>query len=161
MNAQLQSTTASNTDRIERTLVVDAPRERVWRALSNAEDFGTWFGANLKGQSFAPGQRVRVPMSGCGHENVFFDAVIDRMEPTSLFSWRWHPGAVDPAEDYAKEIPTLVTFTLADAPGGRTRVTVVESGFDRVPAHRRAAAFRMNSGGWDHQMGNLARHVAS
>jgi uncharacterized protein YndB with AHSA1/START domain len=161
MNAQLQSTTASDTDRIERTLVVEAPRERVWRALSNAENFGTWFGADLKGQSFAPGHRVRVPMTGCGHENVFFDAVIDRMDPPSLFSWRWHPGGVDLSEDYSKEIPTLVTFTLEDAPGNRTRVTVVESGFDRVPAHRRAAAFRMNNQGWDIQMGNLARHVAA
>ncbi len=161
MNAQLKSTTASDTDRIERTLVVEAPRERVWRALSTAEHFGAWFGADLKGQSFAPGRRVRVPMTGCGHENVFFDAVIDRMEPPSHFSWRWHPAALDPAVDYDQETPTLVTFTLEDAPGNRTRVTVVESGFDQVPAHRRAAAFRMNSGGWDHQMGNLARHVAA
>lgn len=161
MNAQLQSTPVSATDRIERSLVVEAPRERVWRALADAESFGTWFGVDLKGQSFAPGRHVRGPMTGCGHENVFFDAVIDRVEPTTHFAYRWHPGAIDPAADYGKETPTLVTFTLQDAPGNRTRVTVVESGFDQVPAHRRQEAFRMNDQGWDHQMGNLARHVAA
>lgn len=161
MNARLQNTPVSDTDRIERSLVVEAPRDRVWRALATAEEFGTWFGIDLKGQRFAPGNRVNGLMSGCGHVNVRFDAVIDRMEAPSHFSYRWHPSPIDPAVDYEKEAPTLVTFTLEDAPGNRTRVTVVESGFDSVPLHRRAEAFRLNSQGWDHQMGNLARHVAA
>ncbi len=149
----------SDTDRIERSIVINAPRERVWRALSSAEEFGTWFGADLKGQSFVPGQRVRGRMSQCGHESVWFDVVIERMEPPDLLSYHWHPYAIDPAVDYAAEAPTQVVFTLRDAPGQGTLLTVVESGFDRVPPQRRLEAFRMHGQGWDAQLGNIARHV--
>lgn len=151
----------AQTDRIERNVVIKAPRERVWRALSNAEEFGTWFGADLKGQTFAPGQRVRGRITHPGYEHVYFDVVVERMEPPALLSYRWHPYAVDPAVDYASEPPTLVTFTLADAPGSGTLLTVVESGFDQVPQHRRMEAFRMNSMGWEAQMRNVARHVGA
>jgi len=154
-------TTVVDTDRIERSVVINAPRERVWRALSEAESFGTWFGANLKGQAFAPGQRVRGPMTGCGHEHILFDVVVERVEPQRLFSFRWHPLAIDPAVDYSKEEPTLVTFTLKDAPGNGTLLTVVESGFDAVPPHRRQEAFRMHGTGWDVQLANVARHVTA
>lgn len=154
-------TVVTETDRIERSVVINAPRERIWRAVADAPTFGAWFGVDLKGQVFAPGQRARGPMTGCGHENVFFDVVVDRVEPQRLFSFRWHPYAVDPAVDYAKEEPTLVTFTLKDAPGDGTLLTVVESGFDNVPPHRRLEAFRMNGRGWQVQMENIVRHVTA
>jgi uncharacterized protein YndB with AHSA1/START domain len=156
-----QTSSGSATDRVERTVLIDAPRARVWRALSNAEEFGTWFGANLNGQTFAPGNRARGPITHCGHEHVFFDAVIERIDPPNLLSFRWHPYAVDPGVDYSKEEPTLVTFTLRDAPGSRTQLTVVESGFDRVPPHRRFEAFRKNSAGWEAQLDNIARHASA
>lgn len=153
----------SETNAIERSIVINAPRERVWRALSNAEEFGTWFGADLKGQTFAPGKRARGQISSalCGHDNIWFDVVVERVEPMDLFSYRWHPYAIDPAEDYAKEQPTLVTFTLKDAPGNGTVLTVRESGFDNVPPHRRLEAFRMNNHGWEAQLGNIARHAGA
>jgi uncharacterized protein YndB with AHSA1/START domain len=151
--------TESSTDRIERSIVIDAARERVWRALSNAEEFGTWFGVNLKGQTFAPGQRTRGRLTFSGYEHVWFDVVIERVEPGQLLSYRWHPYAVDPHVDYSQEHPTLVTFTLQDAPDKRTLLTVVESGFDNVPPQRRLEAFRMNTRGWEAQIGNLVRHV--
>lgn len=154
-------TTISETDRIERSVVINAPRERVWRALSNAEEFGTWFGVNLKDQTFAPGQRARGPITYPGYEHVYFDTVVDRIEPQELLSLRWHPYAVDPSVDYSQEEPTLVTFTLKEASGGGTLFTVVESGFDKIPPHRRLEAFRMNSGGWDAQMENIVRHVSA
>lgn len=147
------------TDRIERSIVIDAPRERVWRVLADAGEFGRWFGANLQGQTFAPGQRVRGPITISGYEHIHFDVVTDRVEPQQLLSYRWHPYAMDANVDYAQETPTLVTFTLEDAPGNATRLTVVESGFDTVPPHRRMEAFRMNSHGWEAQMKNIARHV--
>lgn len=155
--------TISDSDRIERSIIINAPRERVWQALTNAEEFGTWFGADLKGQIFVPGQRARGQMThaGCGHEHVYFDVVIERIEPKDLLSYRWHPYAVDPAVDYTKERPTIVTFTLKDAPGNGTLLTVVESGFDNVPPHRRMEAFRMDSHGWEVQLGNIARHVGT
>lgn len=153
--------TISNTDRIERSVIINAPRERVWRALSNAEEFGIWFGANLKGQTFAPGQRARGQITSCGHEHAWFDVVVERIKPQDLFSFRWHPYAIDPTEDYTKEEPTLVTFTLKDAPSNGTLLTVVESGFDNVPPHRRMEAFRMNSHGWVAQLDNVARHASA
>ena len=151
--------TPSDTDRIERSVLIDVPRERVWRALSNAEEFGTWFGADLKGQTFAAGKRARGRVTFPGYEHVWFDIVVERVEPSSLLSYRWHPYAVDPAVDYSAETPTLVTFTLNEAPNGATRLTVVESGFDKVPAHRRREAFRMNTEGWDGQIENIVHHV--
>lgn len=153
--------TVVETDRIERSIVINAPRERVWRAISDAGEFGTWFGVDLKGQAFAPGQRVRGRMTGCGHDNVWFDVVIERVEPQQLLSYRWHPYAVDPSVDYSVEEPTLVTFTLNDAPENGTLLTVVESGFDNVPPARRLEAFRMDSSGWQAQMDNIARYVSA
>ena len=105
----------SATDRIERSIHIKAPRARVWRALSDAQEYGKWFGADLAGQTIAPGQHVQGPLTIAGYEHVVFDVVIDRVEPESLLSYRWHPYAVDPAIDYSKEQRTLVTFTLKDA----------------------------------------------
>ncbi len=153
--------TTSDTNAIERSVVINAPRERVWRALANPEEFGTWFGANLQGQTFAPGQRTRGQITISGFEHVLFDVVVERIEPQDLFSYRWHPYAVDPAVDYEKEQPTLVTFTLKDAPGNGTLLTVRESGFDNVPPHRRLEAFRMNSHGWEAQIDNIVRYVSA
>lgn len=153
--------TVADTDSIERSIVINAPRERVWRALSNAEEFGAWFGANLKGQTFAPGQRARGQITFKGYEHVWFDVIIERIEPQDLLSYRWHPYAMDPNVDYDKEQPTLVTFTLKDAPGNGTLLTVLETGFDNVPAQRRLEAFRMNSRGWEQQLGCIARHVSA
>ena len=150
----------TSTDRIERNILLKAPRARVWRALSNAEEFGRWFGVNLKGQTFGAGQRTQGHITYPGYEHVMFDVQIERMEPERLLSWRWHPAAVERDVDYSKEPTTLVVFELADAEGG-TLLSIVESGFDKVPPERRMTAFRMNSGGWDAQIKNIEKHVAA
>jgi uncharacterized protein YndB with AHSA1/START domain len=154
-------TTASDIDRIERSILINASRERVWRALSNAEEFGAWFGANLTGQTFKPGQRAHGLLSNCGHEDVYFDVVVERIEPQDVLSFHWHPYSIDPTVDYKAEQPTLVTFTLKDAPGNNILLTVVESGFDKIPAYRRSMAFEMHTKGWEAQLQNVARHVTS
>ncbi|PYV85171.1 MAG: vanillate O-demethylase oxidoreductase VanB [Acidobacteria bacterium] len=136
-----------STDRIERKILLKASRSRVWRALSNAEEFGSWFGVALKGKTFATGKRVQGQITYPGYEHVVFDMVIERMEPERLISWRWHPAAVEPSIDYSKEPTTLVEFELKEVEGG-TLLSLVESGFDSVPPSRRLEAFRMNSGGW-------------
>jgi uncharacterized protein YndB with AHSA1/START domain len=153
--------TDSTTDRIERSVLIHAPRERVWRALADAEQFGTWFGADLKGQTFAPGQNARGHITYPGYEHIFFEAVVERIDSPDLLSFRWHPYAVDAAIDYSGEERTLVTFTLSDAADDGTLLTVVESGFDKLPPHRRLEAYRMNSGGWDAQMENVRQHVGA
>ena len=148
-------------DRIERSIVLKAPRSRVWKALTDAPEFGRWFRAVLDGQRFAPGQATRGPIAYPGYEHVQFDVRVERMEPETYFSWRWHPYAVDPDTDYSTEPTTLVEFTLEDTLDGGTRLTVVESGFDAIPAHRRDEAYRMNSGGWEGQMENISAHLAA
>ena len=146
-------------DRIERSIQINGSRERVWRALTSAEEFGAWFGADLSGQAFTPGQRTRGPMTMEGCEGLYFDAVTERIEPQDLFSFHWHPYSGEPAADYTDEQPKLVTFTLKEVPGKRILLTVVESGFDQVPEHRRRKAFEMHSEGWDFQLKNVANHV--
>jgi uncharacterized protein YndB with AHSA1/START domain len=145
------------TDRIEKQIVVRAPRARVWRTLTNPDEFGSWFGATIAG-TFTPGARVRGQITHKGYEHLTMEITIERMEPERLFSWRWHPHAIDPAVDYAAEPTTLVTFELQDAAEG-TLLTVVESGFDAIPLARRASAYLGNEGGWTAQMENIQRHV--
>lgn len=149
-----------STDRIERQILLKAPRSLVWRALSNAEEFGRWFGVALKGKTFAAGQRVQGQITCPGYEHVVFEVTIERMEPERLLSWRWHPAAVEPSVDYSKEPTTLVVFELKEVEGG-TLLKVVETGFEGIPPSRRLEAFRMNSGGWEEQMKNIEKHVAA
>src|SRR5262245_63424620 len=111
----------SPTDRIERSVVIRAPRSRVWRALTDPAEFGSWFGVKVEG-AFAPGARVHGQVTHKGYEHLRWEITIERMEPERLFSWRWHPYAVEPDVDYAKETPTLVTFELVEVTGG-TRLT--------------------------------------
>ncbi len=156
----MQRRMTSLTDRIEREILLKAPRSRVWRALSEAAEFGRWFGVALEGETFVAGQRVRGRITYPGYEHLVFEVLVERMEPERLLSFRWHPYAVDPAVDYSKEPTTLVVFELKEAEGG-TLLSVAESGFDKIPASRREEAFRMNSGGWTEQMKNIERHVMS
>ena len=149
-----------STDRIERSILLKAPRSRVWRALSNAEEFGDWFGVALKGKTFAAGKRVQGQITYPGYEHVVWDVLIERLEPERLLSWRWHPAAVEPSVDYSKEPTTLVVFELKEVEGG-TLLSVAESGFDSIPPARRLDAFRMNSEGWAEQMENIEKHVST
>ena len=150
---------SSSTDRIERKILLRAPRSRVWRALTDSAEFGTWFGVKVEG-TFAPGAHVRGAITHPGYEHVVFDIIIERREPERLFSWRWHPHPVEPGVDYSAEPTTLVVFEIADAPGG-IMLTVVESGFDQVPLARRAQAYRMNGEGWTYQVQAIEKYVAT
>ena len=150
----------TSTDRIERKILLKAPRSRVWRAISNAEEFAAWFGVDLKGKTFAPGQHVRAQVTHPGYEHIVLDILIERMEPERLLSWRWHPAPVDPSIDYSKEPTTLVVFELEEVEGG-TLLTVVESGFDKIPRSRRLEAFRMNNEGWDEEITRIENYIAT
>ena len=150
--------TETSTDRIQKKTLLRAPRARVWRALTRAEEFGAWFGAKLTGQ-FVPGSTVRGSITHPGYEHLTMEVTIERVEPERLLSFRWHPYAIDPAVDYTSEPSTLVTFELTETPEG-TSLTVTEAGFDQIPAGRRALAFRMNDQGWEGQMENIARYLA-
>jgi uncharacterized protein YndB with AHSA1/START domain len=146
------------TDRIEKAIVLRAPRSRVWRALTNAQEFGAWFGATFEG-AFKPGQRIEGRITSPGYEHITIEVTVERMDPEYLMSYRWHPYATDPAVDYSREPTTLVEFHLEDVAGG-TQLKVVESGFEGIPLARRAEAFRKNDDGWATQLENIARHVA-
>jgi uncharacterized protein YndB with AHSA1/START domain len=159
MTVQAQETQdRPSTDRIEKRVVIRASRSRVWRAITNAEEFGAWFRVNLEG-AFVEGATIRGRITHPGYEHVTMEVLVERIEPERFFSYRWHPYAVDPAVDYSAEPTTLVEFTLQETEGG-TAVTIVESGFDRIPLARRAEAFRMNDKGWAGQIKNLERYVS-
>ncbi|MEI7037642.1 SRPBCC family protein [Fulvimonas yonginensis] len=145
-------------DRIEKQVELKAPVARVWRALTDHEEFGRWFGVRLAGP-FEPGKESTGQITYPGYEHIAWRATIVAMEPERLFSLTWHPYPVDPDVDYSAEPQTLVEFRLQPLDGGGTLLTVTESGFDRIPAHRRAEAFRANEGGWAEQMRNIRRHL--
>jgi uncharacterized protein YndB with AHSA1/START domain len=145
-------------DGIEKRIELKAPLSRVWRALTDYREFGLWFRVKLDGP-FVPGQVSTGWITYPGYEHLKWEAVVQKMEPESLFSFTWHPHAVDPKGDYSKEPPTLVEFRLEATKGG-TLLTVTESGFDKVPAARRPEALRMNDRGWTEQMKNIESHVA-
>lgn len=146
----------TTTDSITKQVVLRASPARVWRALSNAREFGSWFGAEM-GDDFAAGATVHMKVVYEG-KDLTGTIWIERMEPERLLAFRWHPFAVEPGIDYSREPTTLVEITIAPAAEG-TLLTVTESGFDKIPAARRAKAFEMNEGGWAQQMENIARHV--
>src|SRR5712675_591081 len=145
------------TDRIEKTILLRAPRKRVWRALSDSTEFGTWFGVKFDGP-FAPGASMRgaivptqvnaeVAKAQKPYEGLPFEITIEKMEPERLFSFRWHPFAIERGVDYSAEPTTLIVFTLEEVADG-VMLTVTESGFDQIPLARRAQAFTANEQGW-------------
>jgi uncharacterized protein YndB with AHSA1/START domain len=145
-------------NRIEKRIELQAPVSRVWRALTDHREFGEWFRVRLDGP-FVPGQVSRGQITYPGYEHVKFEAVVQKMEPERFFSYTWHPYSVDRSIDYSKEEPTLVEFTLEKTSTG-TLLRVTESGFDKVPSHRRDEAFRMNEGGWTEQLKNIEEYVS-
>jgi uncharacterized protein YndB with AHSA1/START domain len=151
--------TQVSTDRIEKTIELKARPARVWRALTDHREFGEWFRVNLEAP-FVPGKATRGRITYPGYEHLVMEVVVQKMETERLFSFRWHPYAVDPKVDYSKEPPTLVEFKLERTRGG-TLLVVTESGFDSIPAARRKEAFRMNDGGWTVQLKNVETYVTT
>lgn len=147
-----------DSDRIEKQIELKAPLARVWRALTDHTEFGQWFRVKLEGP-FIPGQPSTGHMTWPGYEHLKWNATVQKIEPQHHFSFTWHPYGIDPKVNYSQETPTLVEFTLKPTPTG-TLLKVVESGFDKVPAHRRDEAFRMNEKGWTSQMKNIETHVS-
>lgn len=157
-----------NTDRIEKTVLLRASRERIWRALTDSTEFGKWFGVKFDAP-FTPGVRLRGAISPTTvdaevakmqepYEGKPFEITIEEITPESRFSFRWHPHAIDPGVDYSAEPTTLVVFELRDTAGG-ILLTVTESGFDRIPIERRAAAFTANERGWGLQVRLIEKYL--
>lgn len=157
------------TDRIVKQIVLRSPLERVWRALSDSTEFGSWFGMRFN-SSFSPGVTLtalivpttanpEVAKKQKPYEGISFEIKIEEMQPERLLSFRWHPGAVEPSYDYSSEPTTLVVFTLEKVSGG-VKLTVTESGFDQIPLARRAKAFTENEGGWTIVIKLIEEHLA-
>src|ERR1700756_1433415 len=149
-------------DRIEKTIELKAPVARVWRALTDHNEFGNWFRVRLEGP-FVPGQVSRGRITYPGYEHVKWEAVVQKMEPERLFSFTWpHPKSLEKADyplDYSAEPTTLVEFRLEKTANG-TLLVLTESGFDKLPGDRRLEAFRRNDGGWTEQMKNVENYVS-
>ena len=158
------------TDRIEKQIVLRAPRERVWAAIVDSKKFGHWFGVEFEGP-FVEGQKVsgrivptRVDDEVAGmqkpYEGMPCDFFVEKIEPMQRFSYRWYPYALEPGADYSKEPTTLIVFELRDVDGG-TLLKITESGFDAVPLARRAEAFKSNEQGWEMQTKLIAKYLAA
>ncbi len=156
-------------DRIEKKVLLRATKERVWRAISDYTEFGKWFGVRFD-SPFVPGAQVRgvvtptmadpeVAKGQKPYEGLPFEIWVERIEPEKLFSFRWHPYAVEKGADYSAEPTTLVEFSLEEVEGG-VLLTMSESGFDQIPLERRATAFKMNEGGWGTQIRLIALYLA-
>lgn len=157
-----------STDKIEKCVVLASTLERVWKAISDSACFGAWFGVQFDGP-FVPNTplqgrimptqvdpevaKLQEPYTGKP-----FQIVVDAIEPMRRFSFRWHPFAIDPNQDYSLEPMTLVVFELKEVEGG-VRLTITESGFDQIPEHRRHQAFTANDGGWTHQARLVEKYV--
>lgn len=150
---------ADTPDRIVKTVTFSAPRSRVWRALTDVAQFNTWFGVTLT-TPFIAGAEVRGQMTIRNYEHVTLTIWIEALEPERVFSFRWHPYAIEEGIDFASEPTTLVIFTLEDTESG-THLSIVESGFAAIPVSRRAKAFSMNSNGWSSQLENIRTFLAS
>jgi uncharacterized protein YndB with AHSA1/START domain len=148
-------------NRIEKQIELKAPISRVWRALTDYREFGEWFRVKLEGP-FVVGKTAGGYITWPGYEHLRMEVVVQKIEPERLFSYTWHPYALDPKVDYSKETPTLVEFTLEKSTNGAngTLLKVTESGFDKIPSERRLEAFRMNENGWAQQMKNIESYVA-
>jgi uncharacterized protein YndB with AHSA1/START domain len=144
-------------DRIEKQIALKAPVSRVWRALTDYREFGEWFGVKFE-SPFVAGEIARGRITYPGYEHLMLEAVVQKIEPETLFSYTWHPYAIDTKVDYTKEAPTLVEFRLEKTATG-TLLHVTESGFDKIPSARRDEAFRKNEGGWEQQIKNIEKYV--
>jgi uncharacterized protein YndB with AHSA1/START domain len=151
--------TATTTDRIEKSIELKAPVSRVWRAITDYREFSEWFNVRLE-SPFEEGKTTVGRITHPGYEHMTMQVVVKTIEPEKLFSYYWHPYAVDMNFDYSREPMTLVEFRFEEIPDG-TLLTITESGFDSIPAERREEAFRMNSSGWTAQSNNIAAYVAS
>lgn len=148
----------TNTNTITKQMELKAPIEKVWRALTDHQQFGKWFGAQVDGP-FVAGQ-MSTGMVSCCNPPIKWAATIERIDPQHTFAYRWHPFAIDPETDYSKEPTTLVEFKLEAIASG-TKLTVTESGFDALPKHRMPKAFHMNTEGWGKQLENVRKYVES
>jgi uncharacterized protein YndB with AHSA1/START domain len=145
-------------DRIEKQIELKASVSRVWRALTDYKEFEEWFGVKFA-SPFVVGQVARGRITYPGYEHLMLEALVQTIEPERLFSYTWHPYAIDTKVDYSKETPTLVEFRLEKTASG-TLLRVSESGFDKIPSARRDEAFRKNEGGWAQQMKSIEKYVA-
>jgi uncharacterized protein YndB with AHSA1/START domain len=159
-----------STDRIEKKIVLRAPQERVWRAISDAEQFGYWFGVAFDG-AFTEGARLtgkiaptkvdpEVAKLQQPYAGTAFEFIVERIEPMRRIAFRWHPFALDPGIDFSQEPTTLIVFELEPIDGGIV-LTISETGFERIPPERRAKAFTANDQGWEAQTQLLQKYLAT
>jgi uncharacterized protein YndB with AHSA1/START domain len=146
-------------DFVEKRIELKAPLSKVWQAIADYKEFGEWFRVKLE-SPFVEGKTAQGFITYPGYEHVQWKIVVQKIEPEKLLSFTWHPYAIDPKKDYSGEAPTLIEFKLEKTASGGTLLVIKESGFDKVPADRRAEAFRMNDGGWTEQIKNIEKHVS-
>ena len=158
-----------NSDRIAKEVLLKAPLDRVWRAISDADEFGRWFGVRFDGPFVAGTSVIGTITPTIVDEDVAKAQQrqagkadswqIVAVEPQRRLAFRWHPFGVEEDSDHSDEPTTLVEFTLEDTSDG-VLLRIVESGFDAIPAKRRQSAFESNSEGWSAQTELVRKYLA-
>lgn len=155
--------------RIEKKVLYNVPRSRVWKAITNSKEFGSWFGMELNGP-FKAGQTIfgqivpttvdpEVAKLQEPHRGKKVELFVDQIEPETKLCLKWHPFAMDPNVDYSNEPMTLITFLLEEKSANQTQLTITEEGFENLPLSRRADAIKANDGGWAHQTILLEKYL--
>ncbi len=134
---------------IRQQVVLKAPREKVWEAISTPEGWNGWFGENAQG-GFQLGDTMI--LDGISY------AVVVEMEAPSRFAYKWHPGEECAVDKYPESEMTTVRFLLEDHPEG-TLLTLIETGFENIPEERRARCVTLNTDGWRWELGELQAYL--
>ena len=150
-------TNTASQDKIEKVVELNAPLARVWRAITNHEEFGEWFHVRLD-QPFEVGKTTTGQITYPGHEDMKWTSVTERMEHESLFVFSWPPGDMDPDTDYDEDAKVFVEFRFEPTESG-TRLTITESGFLQFPEAKRLEILRGNTEGWNIQAENISNYV--
>lgn len=150
--------TTAEQDQIVKVVTLAAPISKVWRALTDFEQFGAWFQVDLDGP-FVPGGESTGRMTYPGHEGTPWLAYVERITPERYFSFRWPSKEPDPGTSLSEQCNMLVEFELEPTDGG-TRLTITESGFSQLEDADRLECFRRNTDGWNIQSENIARYVS-
>lgn len=145
-------------DRIEKVVELAAPVARVWRAITDYEEFGAWFRVQLDGP-FRVGETTTGTISYPGHDDMDWVSVTEQKDHERVFAFSWPPSLIDPDTTYSADAKVLVEFRLEATDAG-TRLIIIETGFRQFPKSKRLEVLRSCAEGWELQAANIAAHVS-
>ena len=139
-------------DAITREITVKASQERVYQAITDPKQITAWFPDAIEG-ALEVGARPIFTFTDYDHRVELY---IEAATPHEYFAYRWVPGGQSALGDVLKVPNTLVEFFIEED-GAGSKITLKESGFASLPPEAGEAAFKDNTGGWEHMMTRLQK----